>query len=116
MRGQANLLEDVTALADLERLRALFEMLETKETMLRLLDATREGEGVQIFIGADNPLFGMAGCSMVVAPYHQQPRAGRRRDRRHRPDAHQLCPHHPDGGLHREGDRPAVGITASSDE
>ena len=52
-----------------ERLRTLFDMLETKESMLRLLDATREGEGVQIFIGSDNPLFGVAGCSMIVAPY-----------------------------------------------
>jgi heat-inducible transcriptional repressor len=69
VRGQAKLLEDVTALADLERLRTLFDMLETKESMLRLLDATREGEGVQIFIGADNPLFGVAGCSVIVAPY-----------------------------------------------
>jgi heat-inducible transcriptional repressor len=68
-KGQANLLEDVSALTDLERLRTLFDALETKETMVRLLDATREGEGVQIYIGADNPLFGMAGCSMVVAPY-----------------------------------------------
>src|SRR5437868_8909794 len=42
VRGQANLLEDVTALADLERLRSLFEMLETKETVLRLLDASRK--------------------------------------------------------------------------
>src|SRR5437870_11643409 len=41
VRGQANLLEDVTALADLERLRALFEMLETKAKVLRLLDASR---------------------------------------------------------------------------
>ncbi|HXZ02124.1 MAG TPA: heat-inducible transcriptional repressor HrcA [Stellaceae bacterium] len=69
VRGQANLLDDVTALADLERLRALFDMLETKEAMLRLLDATREGAGVQIFIGSDNPLFGVAGCAMIVAPY-----------------------------------------------
>jgi heat-inducible transcriptional repressor len=69
VRGQAKLLDDVTALADLERLRALFDMLETKEAMLRLLDATREGAGVQIFIGSDNPLFGIAGCSMIVAPY-----------------------------------------------
>ena len=69
VRGQANLLEDVTALADLERLRALFDMLETKESLVRLLDATREGEGVQIYIGSDNPLFGVAGCSVVVAPY-----------------------------------------------
>ncbi len=70
VRGQANLLDDVTALADLERLRALFEMLETRETVLRLLDASKQGEGVQIFIGAESRLFGVAGCSMVIAPYH----------------------------------------------
>jgi len=69
VKGQSKLLEDVTALADLERLRALFEMLETKEAMVRLLDATRVGEGVQIYIGAATPLFGVTGCSMIVAPY-----------------------------------------------
>jgi len=69
VKGQAKLLDDVTALGDLERLRALFDMLETKEAMVRLLDATRSGEGVHIYIGADNPLFGVAGCSMIVAPY-----------------------------------------------
>jgi heat-inducible transcriptional repressor len=69
VRGQANLLGDVTALADLERLRAVFEMLETKETMLRLLDASRQAEGVQIFIGAESHLFGLAGCSLIIAPY-----------------------------------------------
>jgi heat-inducible transcriptional repressor len=70
VRGQANLLEDVTALTDLERLRTLFEMLETRETMLRLLDASKQGEGVQIFIGAESHLFGVTGCSVVIAPYH----------------------------------------------
>jgi heat-inducible transcriptional repressor len=69
VRGQANLLDDVTALADLERLRTLFEMLETRETVLRLLDASKQGEGVQIFIGAESHLFAVAGCSMVIAPY-----------------------------------------------
>jgi heat-inducible transcriptional repressor len=69
VRGQSHLLEDVTALADLERLRTLFEMLEAKETMLRLLDASKKAEGVQIFIGAENHLFGVAGCSMIIAPY-----------------------------------------------
>jgi heat-inducible transcriptional repressor len=69
VRGQAKLLDDVTALADLERMRTLFEMLETKETLLKLLDSTREGQGVQIFIGSDNALFGVAGCSVIVAPY-----------------------------------------------
>jgi heat-inducible transcriptional repressor len=70
IKGQAMLLSDVTALADLERLRTLFETLETREAMVRLLDAARDGAGVQIYIGADNPLFGVAGCSMIVAPYN----------------------------------------------
>lgn len=69
VRGQARLLEDVTAMTDLERIRGLFEMLETKEALLRLIDATDIAEGVQIFIGAENALFSMAGCSMVIAPF-----------------------------------------------
>jgi heat-inducible transcriptional repressor len=69
VRGQANLLDDVTVVADLERLRTLFEMLETRETMLRLLDASKRGDGVQIFIGAQSHLFGLAGCSVIIAPY-----------------------------------------------
>ena len=35
VRGQANLLNDVTALADLEKIRGLFEALETKESLLQ---------------------------------------------------------------------------------
>src|SRR6202020_2735976 len=58
-RGQANLLDDVTAIADLERLRALFELLETRETMLRLLDASKRGDGGQIFIGGQTHLFAL---------------------------------------------------------
>jgi heat-inducible transcriptional repressor len=69
VRGQAKLLEDVTAIADLERLRALFDALETREAVVRLLDAASDADGMQIFIGADNPLFGVAGCAMIVAPY-----------------------------------------------
>jgi heat-inducible transcriptional repressor len=69
VRGQSRLLEDVTALEDLERIRLLFETLETKQTMVKLLDAAQTGDGVQIFIGAENKLFGMGGCSMIIAPY-----------------------------------------------
>lgn len=69
VRGQAKLLEDVTALSDLERIRSLFEALETREHMVRLLDATGKGEGVQIFIGAENEMFRHAGCSLIVSPY-----------------------------------------------
>ena len=54
---------------DLERIRTLFQALETKEAMLKMLDAANAAEGVQIFIGAENELFGLSGCSMVIAPY-----------------------------------------------
>lgn len=69
VRGQANLLDDITAMADLERIRALFDALETKENMVRLLNLADGAAGVQIFIGADNALFNVAGCSLVVGPY-----------------------------------------------
>jgi heat-inducible transcriptional repressor len=69
IRGQANLLEDVTALSDLERIRALFATLDTKESLLKLIEAAGDAEGVQIFIGAQNELFSVAGWSMVIAPY-----------------------------------------------
>ena len=69
VRGQANLLDDVNAIADLEHIRALFEALETKEALMKLLDAADMAEGVQIFIGAESELFTLAGASMVIAPY-----------------------------------------------
>ena len=70
IRGQANLLGDLGAEADLEQIRALFEALETKETLSNLIASADTAEGVQIFIGSDNTLFGLSGCSMVVGPYH----------------------------------------------
>lgn len=74
--GQSNLLEDVTAVADLERIRTLFSALEGKENLSKLLDATDGADGVQIFIGAENELFSLAGCSMIVAPYGRDGGAG----------------------------------------
>jgi len=69
VRGQSNLLEDVSGAADLEQIRGLFETLETKEQMLKLLSLADTAEGVQIFIGADNDLFNVAGCSMIVESF-----------------------------------------------
>ena len=70
MRGQSNLLDDIQAGEDLETIGQLFDELEARENALRLLDATSEGDGVKIFIGAENKLFTNTGCSMVIAPYH----------------------------------------------
>ncbi|MGC6452977.1 MAG: heat-inducible transcriptional repressor HrcA, partial [Candidatus Puniceispirillaceae bacterium] len=70
MRGQSNLLDDIQAGEELETIGQLFDELEARENALRLLDATSEGDGVKIFIGAENKLFTNTGCSMVIAPYH----------------------------------------------
>jgi len=72
IKGQAHLLDDVTAVEDLERIRLLFDALETKETMLKLLQATGTADGVKIFIGAENKLFSHSGCSLIIAPYKNQ--------------------------------------------
>ena len=69
VRGRANLLEDVTAATDLERIRGLFNALETKDAMLKMISLADTAEGVQIFIGSDSQLFGMSGCSMIVGSY-----------------------------------------------
>lgn len=72
VRGRANLLENITAQADLELLKHLFEDLETKDGLLQLLDLAEEGEGVRIFIGSENKLFSLSGSSLVVAPYRDK--------------------------------------------
>jgi heat-inducible transcriptional repressor len=60
---------------DLAEIRGLFDALEARENALRLLDATKDGDGVQIFIGAEHNLFSNTGCSMVIAPYRNASRS-----------------------------------------
>jgi heat-inducible transcriptional repressor len=69
VRGQANLLEDLRALEDLERVRLLFDDLETKRGLADLLGRAEQAEGVRIFIGSENKLFSLSGSSTVMAPY-----------------------------------------------
>jgi len=70
VRGQAHLLEDLRALADLERVRLLFDDLETRREVIDLLGRAEQAEGVRIFIGSENKLFSLSGSSTIVAPYH----------------------------------------------
>jgi len=68
VRGQANLLGDVRASEDLERIRTLFADLETKTDVIDLLHRAETGDGVKIFIGSENKLFSLSGSSMIAAP------------------------------------------------
>jgi heat-inducible transcriptional repressor len=69
VRGHANLLEDLKALDDLERVRLLFDDLETKRELVDILGRAERAEGVRIFIGSENKLFSLSGSSTVIAPY-----------------------------------------------
>jgi heat-inducible transcriptional repressor len=69
VRGQVHLLSNVREVDELKRLQTLFSALDTQQEFLGLLDATIDAEGVQVFIGSENPLFEKSGCSMVIAPY-----------------------------------------------
>ena len=69
VRGQANLLTDLKAMEDLERIRLLFDDLETKKDVIDILARAEGGEGVRIFIGSENKLFSLSGSSMIAAPF-----------------------------------------------
>lgn len=69
VRGRSNLLEDVTAMEDLERIRRLFDDLESKKDLIQLLGLSESAEGVKIFIGSENNLFSLSGSSLIVSPY-----------------------------------------------
>jgi heat-inducible transcriptional repressor len=69
VRGTAHLLDRVDAQTDLERVRTLFEDIERKNDLVRLLELAAQGDGVRIFIGSENRLFSLSGSSIVAAPY-----------------------------------------------
>ncbi|WP_458758948.1 heat-inducible transcriptional repressor HrcA [Afipia sp. TerB] len=69
VRGHANLLEDLHAMEDLERVRLLFDDLETKKGVIDLLGRAERADGVRIFIGSENKLFSLSGSSTIISPY-----------------------------------------------
>jgi len=69
VRGRANLLEPGQGAEEMERMRQLFNDLETKRDLAQLLDLAEAAEGVRVFIGSENKLFSLSGSSLVIAPY-----------------------------------------------
>lgn len=68
VRGRANLLDQADA-ESLARIRDLFDDLERKRDIAEFLELTEAGDGVRIFIGAENRLFSLTGSTLVVSPY-----------------------------------------------
>jgi heat-inducible transcriptional repressor len=74
VRGRSNLIDSAQDKDQIDRLKLLFDELERKDEIIRMLDLTEEGSGVRIFIGSENRLFSLSGSSLVVAPYRDSNR------------------------------------------
>jgi heat-inducible transcriptional repressor len=73
VRGRANLLQDAAALADIERVRSLFDDLEQKQQLIGLLDNVREAQGVRIFIGCGDAALLALGFRPDRGPLYDRP-------------------------------------------
>jgi heat-inducible transcriptional repressor len=69
VRGRANLINDTMALEELARVRQLLDELESKDGLIELLGDADKAQGVKIFIGSENKLFGLSGSSVILSPY-----------------------------------------------
>lgn len=67
--GESKLLNVSEMVADMDKLRHLFDLFEKKTDWLYLLDASRKAQGVQIYIGGDSRLVPLDEVSVVTAPY-----------------------------------------------
>jgi len=67
--GEHNLLHVQDFSSDMGRLRDLFTLFEQKTELIRLLDASRHGQGIHIFVGSESGLASLDECSVITAPY-----------------------------------------------
>ncbi len=66
--GQTNLM-GYDEMADVGRLRELFEAFQRKREMLQLMEMCARAQGVQLFIGEESGYAALDGCSVVTAAY-----------------------------------------------
>lgn len=68
LAGQTNLM-GYAEMADIDRLRQLFDAFNRKRDILHLLDQAAHAQGVQIFIGEESGYEVLDACSVVTSPY-----------------------------------------------
>ena len=71
--GQTNLMV-YSELANLDRLRELFEAFQQKNELLQLMEVCARAPGVRLFIGEESGFTALDGCSVVTASYGMQGR------------------------------------------
>jgi heat-inducible transcriptional repressor len=68
LAGETNLM-GIEELADMGKLKELFEAFSQRRDILHLLDQSLNSDGVQIFIGQESGYKVLDSCSIVAAPY-----------------------------------------------
>ncbi len=66
--GQTNLMTYLE-MADMDRLRQLFDAFNEKRELISLFDQVMRAQGVQIFIGEESGYQVLGDCSVVTSPY-----------------------------------------------
>lgn len=67
--GQTKLMGGTQGLADVERLRELFEAFQRKSELLQVLEGCLRADGVRLFIGEESGVTSMEQCTLIAAPY-----------------------------------------------
>jgi heat-inducible transcriptional repressor len=67
--GQNNLIQSEELAKNISSLRKIFEIFEKRTALMKLLDQSQLGEGIQIFIGNESGYSSLDECSLVTSPY-----------------------------------------------
>jgi heat-inducible transcriptional repressor len=71
VEGQSKILEQPEFADDLDKLKHVIASFEQKATLVKLIDNTMSSEGMQITIGAENPLEEFKDMSVISAGYRR---------------------------------------------
>ncbi len=55
-----------------EKMKSIIQTLESKQTLIDLLDRSQKAQGVQIFIGSQNQNAKLEGCSLITSTFSNQ--------------------------------------------
>ncbi|TXI17557.1 MAG: heat-inducible transcriptional repressor HrcA [Nitrosomonas sp.] len=69
LAGERNLIQVEDLTENMISLKKLFELFERKTKLLQLLELSRQGHGVKIFIGGESDIASLEEFSVVTAPY-----------------------------------------------
>lgn len=72
IQGQARLFEDPNAQQRLNEIRSLLSTLDEKKNILKMMEQVDSGEGVQVFIGSENPILKQPGWTTIIKAFRDQ--------------------------------------------